>query len=54
MFAYQDIDAGGSPKLYLVPYGTLGTGASYEPFPLPAQLFSKPGTNIEIAFRKAR
>jgi tRNA A-37 threonylcarbamoyl transferase component Bud32 len=54
MFAYQDIDAGGSPKLYLVPYGSLGTGASYEPFPLSAQLFSKPGTNIEVALRRAK
>jgi serine/threonine protein kinase len=54
MFAYQDVDAAGKPALYLAPYGTLGTGATYDPFPLPDTLFSKPGTNIEVAFRRAK
>ena len=54
MFAYQDIDHGGSVDLYLIPYGTLDTGVTYEPFELPKGMFSKPADAIEIALRKAK
>ncbi len=37
VFAYQDILQGSSSttQLYYIPYGSLGTGAVYEPLPLP-------------------
>lgn len=53
MFAYQDID-GGRKQLYYVPYGTVGTGATYQPLNLPDNFFSKPADNVEIALRSAR
>jgi len=37
LFAYQKYPGGdGNIQLYMVPYGTLGTGLSYIPIPLPA------------------
>jgi serine/threonine protein kinase len=37
LFAYQQYPGGdGSVQLYMIPYGTLGTGQSYTPLPLPA------------------
>ncbi len=37
MFAFQKYPGGdGTIQLYLLPYGTLGTGLSYTPIPLPA------------------
>jgi len=53
MFAYQSID-GGKLQLYLIPYGTLDTGATYEPFELPDTMFTKPGAAVEIAMRRAK
>jgi len=53
MFAYQSID-GGKLQLYLIPYGTLGTGATYEPFELPDTMFTKLGALVEIAMRRAK
>jgi len=37
VFAYQDITLGQSSttRLYYIPFGSIGTGASYEPLPLP-------------------
>ena len=37
VFAYQDIGQGSSSttQLYLISYGSIGTGAKYEPLPLP-------------------
>lgn len=37
LFAFQDITAGSTSqtKIYYIPFGTLGTGAKYEPLPLP-------------------
>jgi dipeptidyl aminopeptidase/acylaminoacyl peptidase len=37
LFAYQDYSAGPDAlvQLYFIPYGTIGTGATYEPMPLP-------------------
>jgi serine/threonine protein kinase len=54
MFAYQDIDHAGKVELYMVPYGTLGTGATYEPFDLPDGLFTKVAAAVEIALRRAK
>ncbi len=54
MFAYQDIDHSGGIQLYLIPYGTLGTGSTYEPFELPDGLFVKAAAPIEIALRRGK
>jgi len=54
MFAYQDIDHAGPVELYMIPYGAVGTGATYEPFELPDGMFTKPAAPIEIALRKAK
>jgi len=37
VFAYQDIGLGqeSTTKLYYIPFGSIGTGESYEPLPLP-------------------
>ena len=37
VFAFQDITLGqaSTTKLYYIPFGSIGTGASYEPLPLP-------------------
>jgi Tol biopolymer transport system component len=37
LFAYQDYSAGADALVlfYYIPYGTIGTGVSYEPMPLP-------------------
>lgn len=37
LFAYQDYSKGaaGVVQFYLIPYGTIGTGATYTPLPLP-------------------
>jgi serine/threonine protein kinase len=37
LFAFQDMGQGeaSTTRLYYVPYGSIGTGASYEPLPLP-------------------
>ncbi len=42
IFAYQPFEAGATSQLYLVPYGTIGTGASYDPLPLPEDFFTDP------------
>jgi hypothetical protein len=38
LFAFQDIRGAEQSvtQLYYIPYGTIGTGARYEPLPLPA------------------
>lgn len=37
LFAYQKYPGGDNTiQLYLIPYGTLGTGAAYSPLPIPA------------------
>jgi serine/threonine protein kinase len=53
LFGYKDID-GGKRQLYYLPYGTIGTGATYQPLDLPDSLFIKPGDNIEVALRPAK
>ena len=44
VFVYQDKSVAPENKieLYYVPYGTLGTGARYEPIPLPDGFFTDP------------
>jgi Tol biopolymer transport system component len=53
LFAFQDIrDADkGITRLYYVPYGTIDTGARYEPLPLPE--FSDKKAQPQAVLRKA-
>ncbi len=55
-FAYQDIRMGAnSPtQLFYIPYGTIGTGASYVPFSLPSNFFSNPREKPQPTLRPAR
>ena len=55
-FAYQDLNLGSSSKnlLYYIPYGTVGTGAAYDPIPLPANFLANARENPEAALRPAR
>jgi dipeptidyl aminopeptidase/acylaminoacyl peptidase len=39
LFAYQPYEAGARAQLYYIPYGSVGTGASYNPIPLPETFF---------------
>lgn len=56
LFAFQDIAEGpnAKTKLYLISYGSIGTGSTYTPFDLPADLFSNPNTHLDAAFRPAK
>jgi serine/threonine protein kinase len=53
LFAYQDVD-GGATQLYYIPFGTIGTGATYQPLTLPDGLFKVSGDRIEIALRPVK
>jgi len=53
LFAFQDIrDADkGVTRLYYIPYGTIGTGARYEPLPIPE--FPEQRAHPQAVLRKA-
>ncbi len=53
IFAYQPFEAGATAQLYLIPYGTVGTGAVYEPLPLPADFFADPKAQPQPVMRPA-
>ena len=55
-FAYQNINDGADAKtkLYYVPYGTIGTGATYVPFTLPDGLLSKSSNHLDVALRPVK
>jgi len=40
VFAYQAFEIGALTELYYVPYGAIGTGARFDPLPLPEGFFS--------------
>ncbi|HSF82234.1 MAG TPA: protein kinase [Anaerolineales bacterium] len=53
LFAFQNItDPSNAIQLYLIPYGTIGTGAQYEPIPLPA--ITNPREKPQPVLRPAR
>jgi hypothetical protein len=54
LFAYQDINTTAPAKLYYVSYGSLGTGAAYQPLDLPENFFSNPRANLDAALRPAK
>lgn len=51
IFAYQPFDIGATADLYLIPYATVGTGARYEPIPLPENFFSDEKARPEPVLR---
>ncbi|MBS1250650.1 MAG: Serine/threonine-protein kinase StkP [Chloroflexi bacterium] len=51
LFTYQSMDTGGNAQLYYILYATMGTGASYEPLPVPDDFFSDPRVKPEPALR---
>lgn len=53
IFAFQPYEVGATAELYLIPYGTIGTGANYEPLPLPDDFFSNPKGNPQPVLRPA-
>ncbi len=53
IFVYQPYEAGAKARLYYIPYGTLGTGAKYNPLPLPDSFFSNPKVKPQPALRPA-
>ncbi len=56
LFAYQDIGQGADSRtqLYYVQYGTIGTGATYMPLPLPDDFFQNPREKPQAVLRPAR
>ncbi len=55
-FAFQDIRLGSDAEieLYYVLYGSLGTGATYEPIPMPEGFFTDPRDTPQFALRPAK
>jgi len=53
LFAYQDVRYDDAPKLYYVPYGTIGTGQTYEPIDLPYYFFADSKARIYPALHPA-
>jgi Serine/threonine protein kinase len=56
LFVYQDINSASStqPQLYYIPYGTIGTGASYTPLILPKGFFNNPTDHLDAALRPVK
>jgi Tol biopolymer transport system component len=55
LFVFQDIGLGanGVSQLYYIPYSTVGTGATYQPIPLPETFFTNPREKPQPALRPA-
>lgn len=54
VFAFQPFEIGATARLYLIPYATFGTGANYDPIPLPEDFFSDPKAKPEPVLRPAQ
>ncbi len=56
MFVFQDIRLGANSviQLYYVPYGEIGTGATFQPITLPENFFKKATENPQPALRPAK
>jgi serine/threonine protein kinase len=55
-FTHQDINLGSTAKnaVYYVPFGTIGTGVTYTPIPLPEDFLANPRGNPEVALRPVK
>ncbi len=51
IFAHQPFEVGATTQLYIVPYGTIGTGAQYEPISLPEEFFTDTRAKPQPVFR---
>jgi len=51
LFVHQPFEMDAKSKLYFVPIGTIGTGASYDPIPLPEDYFQNPKEKPEPILR---
>ncbi len=56
LFAYQDVRLGGASRnqLYYIPYGSVGTGATYTPLPLPDGVLSNISDHPDPALRPTK
>jgi len=54
IFAYQNIMRSSETQLYYIPFGSLGTGATYQPIPLPTSFFTNPREKPQPALRPAK
>ncbi len=52
-FIYRELYSQNA-NLYLVPFGSLGTGATYQPFTFPDNFISSTAESAEIVFRPAQ
>lgn len=55
LFVFQDIGLGANSvsQLYYVPYGSIGTGTTYDPIPLPANFLTNPKEKPQPALHPA-
>ena len=55
LFAYQDINSGADAKtqLYYISYGTIGSGSTYSPLPMPDGFFSVLTNHLDATLRPA-
>jgi hypothetical protein len=53
VFAYQKIDASNKIQLYYIPLGTIGTGETYSPLPLPEDFFANRSDSPQPVLRPA-
>jgi hypothetical protein len=54
LFVFQDIGSGlNKSELYYIPFNSIGTGATYEPIPLPEDFFTDPREKPQPALRPA-
>lgn len=54
LFTFLDTRYMKNPRLYYLPYGTLGAGTNLEPFPLPEEFFDNSRELVLPALRPAR
>ena len=54
IFVYQPFEPDAQSYLYYVPYGTIGTGANYEPIPIPESFFNNPRGKPQPVLRPAQ
>jgi hypothetical protein len=54
-FAFQDIrqGSGSSTDIYIIPMGTIGTGMTYDPLPLPEDFLANPRARPQPVLRPA-
>ncbi len=51
IFAHQPFEAGATTQLYIISYGTIGTGASYQPLSLPEGFLTDTRAKPQPVFR---